>query len=137
MRNLAQSEPILASVDEEPELELDPTQALELRRRGEDAKGGVRLHMLGDRVLVRRLREERSPGGIVLAENTQTHATMGEVLAAGEGCCKLRKGDIVLFGRFSGDPVAPSTTLDLAEDLRDVVVMAEEDVMGLCVPLKE
>lgn len=119
---------------EQVELPLD--QALEIRARGKNVKGGIRLHMLGSRVLVRRLREDKSPGGIYLAEETKTHATMGEVIASGPNCELLRVGDLVLFGRFSGDPVAPSTTLDLATDLKDVVVMMEEDVMGLCMPLE-
>jgi chaperonin GroES len=118
------------------QVELPIAEALVLKRRGDDANGGIRLFMLGARVLVRRLREDKSPGGIYLTEDTKTHATMGEVIASGEECRLLRVGDIVLFGRFSGDPVAPSTTLDLAEDLRDVVVMMEEDVMGLCMPLE-
>jgi co-chaperonin GroES (HSP10) len=119
----------------EDDITFDATQALELRRRGQT--GGVRLYMLGQRVLVKRLKEEKSPGGIILAEDSKAHATMGEAIAVGDGCTVLKVGDIVLFGRFSGDPVAPSTTLDLSDELRDVVVMMEEDVMGLFRPLPE
>jgi len=106
----------------------DKEQALLLRNS--DHSAAMRLFMHGSRVLVRRMREEQSPGGIYLDPGAQDHATMGEVIAAGPGCELLHVGDKVLFGRFSGDPVGTALTLDIAGGMKDVVVMEEEDVMG-------
>lgn len=115
--------------------QFDETQALELRRRG--APGGLRLFIHGSRVLVKRLKEEQSPGGIYLDPSQQDHATMGEVIATGPEAAILRVGDVVLFGRFSGDPVSPATTLDIAGGLRDAYIMEEEDVLGHFREIKE
>ena len=93
----------------------------------------MKLRPLHDRVVVRRTEEERkSPGGIVIPDTATEKPSKGEVVAVGKGKLlesgeirplDLKKGDKVLFGKYSGSTVK----LDGIEYL----VMREEDIMGV------
>jgi chaperonin GroES len=93
----------------------------------------MKIRPLHDRIIVRRLEEERkTASGIVIPDTAAEKPDQGEVLAIGTGKIledgKLRPlqvkvGDKVLFGKYSGQSVKV-----LGEEL---LVMREEDVMGV------
>jgi chaperonin GroES len=93
----------------------------------------VKIRPLHDRVIVRRLEEERrSAGGIVIPDTAKEKPIQGEVLAVGKGKIlengeirplDVKVGDKVLFGKYSGTEVKVGT--------EEVLVMREEDIMGI------
>jgi chaperonin GroES len=93
----------------------------------------MNIRPLHDRVIVKRLEEERtSPGGIVIPDSATEKPMRGEVMAVGNGKVQdngelrplqVKVGDKVLFGKYSGTEVK----IDGVE----VVVMREEDIMGV------
>ncbi|NNJ91489.1 MAG: co-chaperone GroES [Gammaproteobacteria bacterium] len=93
----------------------------------------MKIRPLHDRVVVRRMEEERtSPGGIVLPDAATEKPSQGEVIAVGNGkkldngetvALDVKVGDKVIFGKFSGTEVKM--------DGEDVLVMREEDIMGV------
>ena len=92
-----------------------------------------KIRPLHDRVIVRRLEEERkSAGGIVLPDTAKEKPVQGEVVAAGKGKIlengevrplDVKVGDKVLFGKYSGTEVKV--------DGQDLLVMREEDIMAV------
>ena len=93
----------------------------------------MNIRPLNDRVVVRRMEEERtSPGGIVIPDSATEKPIQGEVLAVGNGkilengevrALEVKVGDRVLFGKYAGTEVKVSG--------EEVVVMREEDIMGV------
>lgn len=93
----------------------------------------MNLRPLHDRVVVKRLEEERtSPGGIVIPDSATEKPIRGEVLAIGTGkildngetrALAVKKGDKVLFGKYSG------TEVKIDND--ELVVMREDDIMAV------
>jgi len=93
----------------------------------------MKIRPLHDRVVVRRMEEERtSPGGIVLPDAATEKPSQGEVIAVGNGkkldngetvALDVKVGDKVMFGKFSGTEVKI--------DGEEVLVMREEDIMGV------
>ncbi len=93
----------------------------------------MNIRPLHDRVIVRRLEDERtSPGGIVIPDTVAEKPMQGEVVSAGKGKIlengdirplDVKAGDKVLFGKYSGTEVK-----DNGEDL---LVMREDDIMGI------
>jgi chaperonin GroES len=93
----------------------------------------MNIRPLHDRVVVRRMEEERtSAGGIVIPDSATEKPMRGKVLAIGAGkrldngdTCALavQVGDIILFGKYSGTEVKL--------DGQDLVVMREDDIMGV------
>ena len=91
------------------------------------------IRPLHDRVVIRRTEEERtSPGGIVIPDTATEKPIRGEVIAVGKGkildngdirALDLKKGDKVLFGKYSGTEVKV--------DGEDLLVMREDDVMAV------
>jgi chaperonin GroES len=91
----------------------------------------MNIRPLHDRVIVRRMEEERtSPGGIVLPDAATEKPVEGEVLAVGKGKVDdkgvahpldVKVGDKVLFGKYSGTEVKVGG--------EEVLVMREEDIM--------
>jgi len=83
--------------------------------------------------VIRRTEEERtSPGGIVIPDTAAEKPIRGEVIAVGKGkilengdvrALDLKKGDKVLFGKYSGTEVKV--------DGEDLLVMREDDVMAV------
>lgn len=96
----------------------------------------MKIRPLHDRVVVRRMEEERkSPGGIVLPDSAAEKPSKGEVLAIGTGKLldsgevrplAVKVGDQVLFGKYAGTEVKLS---GVAGD--EVLVMREDDIMGV------
>ncbi|MEA3278325.1 MAG: co-chaperone GroES [Pseudomonadota bacterium] len=93
----------------------------------------MKIRPLHDRVVVRRMEEERtSAGGIVIPDSATEKPVQGEVIAVGHGKVldsgetrplDLKVGDRVLFGKYSG------TEVKLEGE--DYLIMREEDIMGV------
>ncbi|HLD14542.1 MAG TPA: co-chaperone GroES [Burkholderiales bacterium] len=93
----------------------------------------MNIRPLHDRVIVRRLEEERkSPGGIVIPDTVKEKPVQGEVVAVGRGKIMedgkvrpldVKAGDKILFGKYSGTEVKVGN--------EELLVMREEDIMGI------
>ena len=93
----------------------------------------MKIRPLHDRVIVKRLEEERkTASGIVIPDTATEKPDQGEVVAVGGGKVlddgkvrplELTKGDRVLFGKYSGQTVKV--------DGEELLVMREEDIMGV------
>ena len=93
----------------------------------------MKIRPLHDRVIVRRMEEERtSPGGIVIPDSAAEKPIRGEVIAVGNGKIMdsgdvrpmdVKVGDTILFGKYSGTEVKV--------DGEELLVMREEDIMGV------
>jgi chaperonin GroES len=93
----------------------------------------MNIRPLHDRVVVRRVEDERtSPGGIVIPDSATEKPMQGEIIAAGNGKVldngeqrglDVKVGDKVLFGKYSGTEVKI--------DGEEVLVMREDDIMGV------
>lgn len=93
----------------------------------------MKIRPLQDRVIVKRMEEERtSAGGIVIPDSATEKPIRGEVVAVGNGkvlengetrALDLKVGDKVLFGKYSGNEVKI--------DDEEYLVMREDDVLGV------
>lgn len=93
----------------------------------------MKIRPLHDRVIVKRVEEERtSAGGIVLPDSATEKPSQGEVIAAGNGKLldngdirplDVKVGDKILFGKYAGNEVKV--------DGEELIVMREEDIMGV------
>ena len=93
----------------------------------------MNIRPLHDRVVVRRLEEEKmSPGGIVIPDSATEKPIQGEVIAIGNGKIldsgevrglDVKAGDRILFGKYSGTEVKI--------DNEELLVMREDDIMGV------
>ena len=91
----------------------------------------MKIRPLNDRVIVKRLEEERtSPGGIVIPDAAAEKPIRGEVVAAGNGKVLdngqvrplgIKAGDKVLFGKYAGTEVKV--------DGEEILVMREDDII--------
>jgi len=93
----------------------------------------MKMRPLHDRVIVKRMEEERtSPGGIVIPDTAAEKPIKGEIVAAGNGKI-LENGDIrkldvkvgnqVLFGKYAGTEVKVEG--------EELLVMKEDDIMAV------
>jgi len=93
----------------------------------------MKLRPLHDRVIVKRMEEERmSSGGIVIPDSATEKPVRGEVLAVGNGkilengekrALDVRVGDTILFGKYAGTEVKV--------DGVELLVMREDDIMAI------
>ncbi|MCR6667789.1 MULTISPECIES: co-chaperone GroES [Methyloversatilis] len=93
----------------------------------------MKIRPLHDRVLVKRLEEERkTASGIVIPDAAAEKPDQGEVIAVGAGKIlddgkvrpmAVKAGDRVLFGKYSGQSVKVEG--------EEFLVMREEDIMGV------
>ena len=93
----------------------------------------MKFRPLHDRVVVRRIEEDtKTKGGIIIPDTAQEKPMQGEVIAVGPGGrdengklipIDLKKGDRVLFGKWSGTEVKI--------DVEELLIMKESDVMGV------
>ena len=93
----------------------------------------MNLRPLHDRVIVKRMEEERmSAGGIVIPDSATEKPVRGEILAVGNGKIlengekrplDINVGDKILFGKYSGTEVKV--------DGEELLVMREEDIMAV------
>ena len=95
----------------------------------------MKIRPLQDRIVVRRVKEEeKSRGGIIIPDSAKEKPIEGEVVEVGTGKVlddgklhplEVKKGDRVLFGKYSGTEIK----LDGVEHL----ILREEEVLGVIV----
>ncbi len=93
----------------------------------------MKIRPLHDRVVVRRMEEERTTaGGILIPDSAAEKPMRGEIIAVGLGktlengdvrALAVKVGDVVLFGKYSGT--------EIKENGQELVVMREDDIMGV------
>lgn len=87
---------------------------------------------LEDRVIVKPLEaEEKTAGGIIIPDNAKEKPQKGEVIAVGPGKVSdkgekipmtVKKGDVVLYGKYSGTEVKV--------DGEDYLIVRESDILA-------
>ncbi len=92
-----------------------------------------KIRPLGDRILVKRIKEEeKTKGGIIIPDTAKEKPQEGKVVAVGRGkktdegkliALDVKAGDKVLFGKYSGSEVK----IDGEEHL----ILREEDILGV------
>jgi len=93
----------------------------------------MKVRPLQDRVLVRRVaEEEKTKGGIIIPDAAKEKPAEGEVIAVGSGKVdekgkvrpvSVKKGDRILFGKYSGN--------EIKIDGVDHLILREDDVLGV------
>ena len=93
----------------------------------------MKIRPLHDRVVVKRIEEERkTAGGIVIPDSAAEKPDQGEVIAVGNGKIledgkvrplDVKVGDRILFGKYSGSTVKIEG--------EEYLVMREDDIMGI------
>jgi len=93
----------------------------------------MKLRPLQDRIIVQRGKEEeKSKGGIIIPDTAKEKPIKGKVIAAGNGklseagkriALEVKKGDQILFGKYSGTEVKVEG--------EEYLIMREEDVLGI------
>ncbi len=93
----------------------------------------MKIRPLHDRVVVKRMEEERtSAGGIVIPDSATEKPSEGKVLAVGKGKVTeggdvlpmdVKVGDKVLFGKYSGTEIKING--------EEVLIMREDDILGV------
>ena len=88
---------------------------------------------LHDRVLVKRVQsDEKTAGGIIIPDTAQEKPMEGKVLEVGSGArdesgklvpLDVKKGDSILFGKWSGTEVKMNG--------EEYLIMKESDIMGI------
>ena len=93
----------------------------------------MKFRPLHDRVVVRRIEEEtKTAGGIIIPDTAKEKPMQGEVIAVGPGARDeagrivppdVKKGDRVLFGKWSGTEVRIHG--------EELLIMKESDILGI------
>jgi chaperonin GroES len=93
----------------------------------------MKIRPLGDRILVKRIKEEdKSKGGIFIPDTAKEKPQEGRIVAVGKGkvteagnlvAPEVKAGDTILFGKYSGSEVKV--------DGEEHMIMREEDVLGV------
>jgi len=93
----------------------------------------MKLRPLQDRILVKRVKEEeKTKGGIIIPDTAKEKPAEGKVTAVGNGKLdddgkrvplEIKKGDRILFGKYSG------TEVNVEGD--EYLIMREDDVLGV------
>ena len=93
----------------------------------------MKLRPLQDRILVQRVEEEtKTKGGIIIPDTAKEKPAEGKVIAVGSGKIgddgkriplEIKKGDRVLFGKYSGS--------EIKIDGEEYLIMREDDVLGV------
>jgi chaperonin GroES len=93
----------------------------------------MKIRPLHDRVIVKRLEEERkTASGIVIPDTAAEKPDQGEVIAVGNGKVledgkvrplDIKEGDSILFSKYAGT--------DIKIEGEDYLILREEDVLGI------
>jgi chaperonin GroES len=93
----------------------------------------MKFRPLHDRVVVKRVEAEtKSAGGIIIPDTAAEKPQQGEIIAVGPGArdetgklvpLDVKKGDKILFGKWSGTEVKL--------DGKELLIMKESDIMGI------
>jgi chaperonin GroES len=93
----------------------------------------MKLRPLQDRLLVQRVEEEeKTKGGIIIPDTAKEKPAEGKVAAVGKGKVdengkpipmEVKKGDRILFGKYSGT--------EIKIEGEEYLIMREDDVLGI------
>jgi chaperonin GroES len=92
----------------------------------------MKIRPLQDRILVERIEEEIKKGGIIIPDSAKEKPQQGKVIAAGPGRIdekgnripmEVKKGDTILFGKYSGNEIR------IGEE--EHLIMREDDVLAV------
>jgi len=93
----------------------------------------MKLRPLQDRILVQRVKEEeKTKGGIIIPDTAKEKPAEGKIVSVGKGkvdengkriAPEVKKGDRILFGKYSGTEVKVEG--------QEYLIMREEDVLGI------
>ena len=93
----------------------------------------MKIRPLHDRVIVKRLEEERvSAGGIVIPDSAAEKPVQGKIVAVGKGkiledgsvrALDVKVGDKILFGKYTGT--------DIKIDGKEVLILREDEVLAV------
>ncbi|MBL6934040.1 MAG: co-chaperone GroES [Alphaproteobacteria bacterium] len=93
----------------------------------------MKFRPLHDRVLVSRIEgDEKTAGGIIIPDTAQEKPMEGKVISVGSGIrsedgkihpLDIKKGDRILFGKWSGTEVKV--------DGEELLIMKESDILGV------
>ncbi|HTW92500.1 MAG TPA: co-chaperone GroES [bacterium] len=92
----------------------------------------MKIRPLQDRILVERIEEEVKKGGIIIPDSAKEKPQQGKVIAAGPGKVdekgnrvpmEVKKGDTILFGKYSGNEIR------IGEE--EHLIMREDDVLAV------
>jgi chaperonin GroES len=93
----------------------------------------MKVRPLQDRVIVQRIDgEEKTKGGIIIPDTAKEKPAEGKIIAAGKGKVSdegklmplsVKKGDRVLFGKYSGT--------EIKVEGEDYLIMREDDLLGV------
>jgi len=93
----------------------------------------MKIRPLGDRILVKRIKEEeKTKGGIIIPDTAKEKPQEGKVVAVGKGKhdengklipLEVKAGDKILFGKYSGSEIK----LEGEEHL----ILREDDILGI------
>ena len=91
------------------------------------------IRPLGDRILVKRIKEEdKTKGGIIIPDTAKEKPQEGKVIAVGRGrrsekgdliAPDVKAGDRILFGKYSGSEVKLEG--------EDHLILREDDILGV------
>ena len=91
------------------------------------------IRPLGDRILVKRIKEEdKTKGGIIIPDTAKEKPQEGKVVAVGKGkrsengdliALEVKEGDRILFGKYSGSEVKLEG--------EDHLILREDDILGV------
>lgn len=92
----------------------------------------MKIKPLHDNILVERIEQEVKKGGIIIPDTAKEKPQQGKVIATGDGRrdekgnrikLEVKKGDIILFGKYSGNEIKLADT--------EYLIMREDDVLGI------
>ncbi len=93
----------------------------------------MNIRPLHDHIIVKRVKEEeKTKGGIIIPDSAKEKPQEGKVIAVGKGKIlkdgkvvplDVKKGDRILFGKYSGN--------EIKIDGEDHLIIREEDVLGV------
>src|SRR5450432_3602013 len=97
----------------------------------------MKVRPLHDRLVIRRIEEKETvKGGIIIPDTAKEKPQEGEVVAVGPGArddagkvhpLDVKKGDRILFGKWSGSEVKLEG--------EDLLIMKEGDILGIVDPV--
>jgi chaperonin GroES len=92
----------------------------------------MKIKPLHDHILVERVEEEVKKGGIIIPDTAKEKPQQGKIIAVGDGRRDekgnkipliVKKGDIILFGKYSGNEI------QLVD--KEYLIIREDDVLGI------
>jgi chaperonin GroES len=92
----------------------------------------MKMKPLGDRIVVERLEEETKKGSIIIPDTAKEKPQQGKIIAVGDGRfdetgkripMDVKKGDTILFGKYSGN--------EIKIDDKEYLIMREDDVLAI------